>query len=615
MIDMRLPQLTRVIRAIHVPLFHKEIRLCIAAVVAVMGVMNGVAVLLPAHNERLLLMENVIAFFAPFAPPLWPIINIGRASALILGFFLCMLSFGLMRGKRRAWQLAIVILPLSAIAHLLKGLDIEKFCIIASVWLMLLLSQEHFQVASDPWHVRQGISSLLLGFVLLLLYSLGGLYVLQREFVVSGTPLHVLYSLLKRALALPSPELFPLSDHATWFLQSIPWLSAVALCLGMFLLLRPVSARWWVSYQRERAEQIRQHSIELVRRFGYQTLSFFGMAKENLRYLHPAGEGVVHYRLVGDIAVVAGDPVCAPEAFEDVVEGFLNFCRRQDWQVAIYQAHPEHLPIYQKYGLYAFKIGEEGIIPLQEFTLSGSAMANVRTTCRRAEKEGVTIRWFEGRVPDEVMEQLYLLSHRWLQKKGEKQEAEMGYSMGRLSELAEAASRADSVALIENDSEVGRRTIPRLVTGVAYDKGGKVCAFVTFTPVYGLQENGGGGSNGKQQRCWGWALDLMRRVPETPPGVIELLLVRAIERFRKAGADILSLGLVAMADSRQEMAPGQRWIAQFISEHIHVLETHRSLLRFKQKFQPRWESRYIVTGSPLALPGVALALLRVHQSR
>src|SRR5262249_887690 len=113
---------------------------------------------------------------------------------------------------------------------------------------------------------------------------------------------------------------------------------------------------------------------------------------------------------------------------------------------------------------------------------------------------------------------------------------------------------------------------------------------------------------------WGWALDLMRRGPGAPPGIVELLIVRAVERFRAHAAQNISLGVVAMADTRLEMTPLQRQLATFISEHLPRLETHRSLFRFKQKFPPCWESRYIVASTTLALPKIALALLRVHQS-
>jgi phosphatidylglycerol lysyltransferase len=104
----------------------------------------------------------------------------------------------------------------------------------------------------------------------------------------------------------------------------------------------------------------------------------------------------------------------------------------------------------------------------------------------------------------------------------------------------------------------------------------------------------------------------MRRVPDAPPGVIELLLVRAIERFQAAGARRVSLGMVAMADTRQEMTPMQQQIASFASGRLRLLERHQTLLSFKQKFHPHWESRYIVFNSTLAFPKIALAVLRLR---
>ena len=92
--------------------------------------------------------------------------------------------------------------------------------------------------------------------------------------------------------------------------------------------------------------------------------------------------------------------------------------------------------------------------------------------------------------------------------------------------------------------------------------------------------------NQLERQDWGWALDLMRRTPAAPPGVMELLLVRAIERFRSCGAQVVSLGLVAMADTRQEMTFGERWFAGFLADHLGFLESRLTLFSFKQKFNP-----------------------------
>jgi phosphatidylglycerol lysyltransferase len=591
-------------------------RWLLAVGVALMGIINVLSVLLPSLPGRLNLLTSILNQVAPFAPPAWSFIHLGRTTALILGFYLLLLAFGLARGKRYARQLTLVILPLTALAHVVKGLDIEEAAVAMALWLALLASRSSFYVESDPHRLRRGIILLVVGFGLILLYSMAGYYLLQAQFVPHSTFGSALRSSLKHISHIPTHELTPLTARASWFINSVLWLSAAALLTGMFFLLRPVSARWWVTFQQERLAEARERAADLLYCYGSQAHSFFAFAPENLRHLAPGGEGVIPYRLMGNVAVVLGDPVCAPQACRRIMQNFLDLCRREDWLVAVFQAHPENLPVYRELGLPTFKIGEEAILNPQAFTLAGSALANVRTSCRRAERDGVSIQWYEGVPPEALFSQLREVSSSWLERKAGKGGTEMGFSMGRLDELPKAAARADAVANRRIAlAGANAPATPRFVTGVATGRDGRVCAFATFTPIYGTQMTPSMHSGYKAQvRGWGWALDLMRKLPDAPPGVIELILVKAIERFQKCGAEVLSLGAVALADTNQEMTASQRQIASFLVEHLRVLETHRSLLRFKQKFHPRWESRYVAASSTLALPRVALAILKAHLS-
>jgi lysylphosphatidylglycerol synthetase-like protein (DUF2156 family) len=366
-------------------------------------------------------------------------------------------------------------------------------------------------------------------------------------------------------------------------------------------------------YTKEQLAQASQTEAELVYRYGSNSLAFFGLTPENMHFLAPDGEGLVSYRLVNNVAVVPGDPVCPPEAFEYVTRSFLDFCAHHGWRVAFYQASAEHLEVYRALKLQAFKMGEEAILHPQTFTLNGSAMANVRTSCRRAERDEVMFHWYEGVPPAEVMQQLQFVSNAWLESKAGKNASEMGFSTGRLDELIDSAQQADAIANISMPVSFSYRAAPRLVTAVATTSSGKACAFVTFTPVYGCLTSDAtvtGQQSGVQG--WGWALDLMRRVPDAPPGVMELLLVRAIERFQSCGAQVVSLGMVALADTEQEMTPVKRQLASFIADRLGMLENRRTLFNFKQKFHPCWESRYVVTSTTIGLPKIALAVFRVR---
>ena len=187
--------------------------------------------------------------------------------------------------------------------------------------------------------------------------------------------------------------------------------------------------------------------------------------------------------------------------------------------------------------------------------------------------------------------------------------------MGRMDELTALAEQAEAIATISTPANVLPLAAPRLVTAVARTSTGQLCAFVTFTPIYGCLTSD---ATAPGRQCgvqgWGWTLDLMRRVPDAPPGVMELLLVRTIERLRAYGAQRVSLGLVAMADTRQEMTAVGRWLASFVTERMALFGPGRTLFNFKQKFHPCWESRYLVANTTLALPQSVLAVLRLRSS-
>jgi phosphatidylglycerol lysyltransferase len=352
---------------------------------------------------------------------------------------------------------------------------------------------------------------------------------------------------------------------------------------------------------------------ELTRDYGSNSLAFFGLAPENRHFLTPDGAGVVNYRLVSNVAVVLGDPVCSQEAYEQVTQSFLDFCAQQKWRVAFYQAASEHVAAYRARNLHAFKMGEEAMLYPQTFTLRGSAMANVRVSSRRAERDGITLHWYQGVPPREVMQQLEQGSRTWLERKAGSHAEETGFSTGRLDELMKSAERADALADLSVPFHNAPRAVPRFVTGVATTSAGSACAFVTFTPIYGsLTPEATPAGNQSSGQGWGWSLDLMRRVPDAPPGVMELLLVGAMERFGSYGAQVLSLGLVALADISQEMTAVERKLVRFATDRLHLLENHETLFNFKQKFHPYWESRYLVTNTTLALPKIALAVLRLR---
>jgi phosphatidylglycerol lysyltransferase len=357
-----------------------------------------------------------------------------------------------------------------------------------------------------------------------------------------------------------------------------------------------------------------QQAARVLRYYGNQTLAFFGLTPHNRHFLATGGSGLVNYQVNRRVAVALGDPICAPGMQKRITRHFLDFCASQQWHVALYQVASEHLATYHSLHMRSFKMGEEAILHPQTFTLQGSALANVRTSCRRAQRDEPVIQWYEGVLPPDVLQDLNRISQIWLDQRVGASTAERGFSMGRMDELTEQAERAEMVAAFSPPSHVVSLVAPRLITVIARTRAGQPCAFMTFTPIYGrLTDEITEAGRQSEMQGWGWTLDLMRRTPDAPPGMMDLLLVQAIERFRSLEAQKLSLGLVAMSDTRQEMGTTEQWLAS-VSRRMVQSVPGQTLFKFKQKFAPDWESRYLVANATLALPKIVQAVLHLRKA-
>ena len=182
--------------------------------------------------------------------------------------------------------------------------------------------------------------------------------------------------------------------------------------------------------------------------------------------------------------------------------------------------------------------------------------------------------FYRGQVSDaEQLAQMQHISRAWLASKGG---SEMGFSMGRFD--------------IHGDDEQ--------VYALAIDADNKVYGFVSFVPIYGRK---------------GWGIDLMRRSAQVPVGTIELLIVRSMEYLKARGAETVSLGLAPMNNINHSDETFLDYGIDFLSNFVGDLSKKGSLCNFKKKFQPCWESRYVVFSNTLNLPKVGWAIYHAHQ--
>ena len=88
--------------------------------------------------------------------------------------------------------------------------------------------------------------------------------------------------------------------------------------------------------------------------------------------------------------VALGDPVGSTAGAEELVWRFREMSDRHGAATVFYQVSGERLSLYVDLGLAALKIGEEARVPLADFSLEGSARADLRQAHRRARRDGAS---------------------------------------------------------------------------------------------------------------------------------------------------------------------------------------------------------------------------------
>jgi phosphatidylglycerol lysyltransferase len=538
------------------PLFRNRIRSILGLMTGLTGLANMLTGILPRPSWDVLLGA-------------WPVDTHHGVHKLlvVVGFFLVMLSYGMMRGKRQAWVATGILLLLSALLYMLSRGPVFATVLIYVLVLLLIVFTRHFRARSDPPTIRRGYISLLAGLGIVTLYSIGGFLVLHDQFeslIVRLGPVEVLFRLLTNSHL---PQL-PYGTHAFFLGRVLPMLCLSAVLYGMVLILRPVAKALLPK------EQERRTAFALTRNYGTNTISYFALEKGKSFFFSSSGKSFISYVLEGDVAVVAGDPVGPEEEMLSVISQFISFCHKQDWTAIFWQVRDVYTELYRQAGMHLLKIGEDPIITIDTFTLVGKAMANVRTNIRHAEKAGLHVVFYRGQVQDaEQLAQMEQISRAWLASKGG---SEMGFSMGRFD--------------VHGDEEQ--------VYALAVDADNNVYGFVSFVPIYGRK---------------GWGIDLMRRKARIPVGTMELLIVRSMEYLKARGAEIVSLALAPMSNINHSDETFLEYGIELLSNFVGDLSKKDSLCKFKKKFQPSWESRYLVYSSKLRLPKAGWALYRAHQ--
>jgi lysyl-tRNA synthetase class 2 len=522
-----------------------------AATALAVGAVNLASALTPnvAWRGHLLLQVEPVELV-----PVFHTLAVPASVALIL----C--AFYLGRRRRRAWQAALALLLVLGVLDVLKGFDFEEALLSFGSAALLWTGRGAFYVRHDRPD-RRALARALAGAAVAVALVAGFVAAIAHV----DSPLLVARETVDLLLWRPGPIAF--GDDVAWLPFAAGAVAVGGLLALAYLAFRPLAPPG------EPTRRDRRLADELVRAHGRDTLAFFKLRRDTQYLFSSDRRAFVGYRIEGNVMLLSGDPVGEPGSLPLLLRETCAFAERHGLRLGAVGVDSATLPLFRDAGLHALYIGDEAIVETAAFSLEGRAIRKVRQSVSRLETAGYTVSARElGALCAETREQLHAVSARWLDGA-----AERGFAMAMDS--LDAAHQPDSVVVLARDS------------------GGTVRAFLHFVPSYGRAA---------------MSLSFMRRDRDTPNGLTEFLVVRAIELLRERGTEELSLNFAAFARLlRGPRGHAERALSRGLSLADRFFQVER-LYRFNAKFDPRWEPRYLVFEGALGLPRVGIAAMLVE---
>ena len=535
----------------------------VGAVCLAIGILDVGAALTPRFSRRFHLLADILP---------GTISDATVAALLVVGIGFMLLAGGLARRKRRAWQLAVLLLAMSVLLHLLGAVTHPGLASVSFLMLVVLLVyQREFYAKGDPYTRWSALRYLL--FLLPLSMLLGTLVAYGfRERVSDREGFSRMVGYVGLGLFGVPTRL----DQQSGVRADIVYYALLALGLvtfGTFLFLLLRSPRPLPLLSAD--DQVRMRAL-LDREGERDSLGYFALRRDKSVVWSPTGKACVAYRVTSGVMLASGDPLGDPEAWPGAIEVFMDEARTHAWIPAVVACSETGAEVWcRETELDALEIGDEAIVEVDEFSLEGRSMRNVRQMVNRVCRAGYVCELRRMRdIPTEELDELRRLTSEW--RVGD---VERGFSMA----LGRFGDAADDGCVV-----------------VTARQGGKVRGLLAFAP-WGPQ---------------GLSLDLMRRDQESDPGVNELLIVETLTRAHELGITRVSLNFAVFRGSlaRGEKigaSPGTRaWrrILIFASRWAQI----ESLYRFNAKFQPAWEPRFVLYPDVGDLPRVAVAYLEAE---
>jgi lysyl-tRNA synthetase class 2 len=496
--------------------------------------------------------------------------TVTRSAEVIIGLMLLMLAHGLRRRKRRAWQAVAALLAFDIGIHVTNAHRMTTTIIAAVLLVALLYFREEFYAEGDRrtrWRALWVFGCLIVADVVIGLSYILLAKGLQANYSFSQRVQEVIYGLV----GVSGPVQWVPEARGDLFAIFTSALGIFTLVVTVYLFLRPAEPR--ARLGPADAARVR----ELLGRHGDRdSLGYFALRDDKSVIWSPTGKACVCYRVVSGVMLASGDPIGDPEAWPGAIGPFLDEAARHAWAPAVMGCSELGAEVWCREGnLTALELGDEAIVNVADFSLSGRTMRNVRQMVNRVAKNGYVAEVRRvGDIPPREIDAILRVADSW---RGS--QTERGFSMA----LGRIGAPGDENCVLATATE-----------------NGVVRAVLQLVP-WGAD---------------GLSLDLMRRDKAAQPGLNDFLIVEAIKAAPGLGVKRISLNFAvfrAALERGERIGAGPvlrawRSVLIFLSKWFQI----ESLYKFNAKFGPVWQPRFFVFPSTRDAPRIAVAALEAE---
>jgi phosphatidylglycerol lysyltransferase len=466
-----------------------------------------------------------ISHFVPL-----PLIEVSRLLGSIMGVLLLLLANGLWKRIDGAYLLSLIVLFMGGVFTLLKDFNYQQAAVLFVLFICLLPCRRYFYRKSSLLHQSFSRQNLIVITLVLVSFVWLGFFSYR----------HVEYSneLLWQ---------FGINSQASSFLRATVGVFFLLLIFGIAKLLSPFSKDIHLPGKEE---------IELAKAIANQSLETWGnlvLTGDKYLLFDDEKKAFLMYGVSGRTWISMGDIVGKSSQAKELLWDFYEISKLHQGRAAFYEVTEKYIPIYLDMGFTLFKIGEEAKVPLESFTLAGSASKDFRYVLKNVEKKGYQFEIIpQEKLPD-LMPELKKISNAWLKMKSGK---EKKFSVGFFDEKYLSNF---PIAVVRNETQI-----------------------VAFANIWI-------GTNKEEI-----SIDLMRYSHDAPDNTMDYLFVKLILWGKENGHKYFSLGMAPLSGfEKRQFSPIWNKIGSFIFTHGEHFYNYKGLRDFKEKFNPVWSPKYI----------------------